>query len=194
MADNGTSCPVNWTLGDGPVKGCGLRTLYEWHTCDSVLIPVTTNYSIVCGRIHAYQKGLSSAFRNSVSNSPEILGVNVSIDGPYVSGLSLTMDWLDKGNMCGHLQGHGMKQLQILIITHYYFPPPVPVLTLHSPGPMKFPLMLVTVTSVTLLLILILPLMISRRSSWATLSGMVRAVVGLAPAAGLKVLHGFVSI
>ena len=90
MADNGTSCPVNWTLGDGPVEGCGLRTLYEWHTCDSVLIPVTTNYSIVCGRIHAYQKGLSSAFRNSVSYSPEILGVNVSIDGPYVSGLSLT--------------------------------------------------------------------------------------------------------
>ena len=28
--------------------------------------------------------------------------------------------------MCGHLQVHGMKQLDTLIITHYYLPTPVP--------------------------------------------------------------------
>ena len=102
------------------------------------------------------------------------------------------MDWLDKGSMCGHLQVHGMKQLDIIIIiTHYYLNTPVPVLTLHSPGPMKFPLMLVTVTSVTLVLILIM--VISTRSSWTTLSGKVRAVMGLALAAGSIIHHGFVS-
>ena len=96
------------------------------------------------------------------------------------------MDWLDKGSMYGHLQVHLMKQLNtilIIIITNYYLTTPVPVLTLHSPGPMKFPLMLVTVTSVTLVLILI-GIFITTRSSWTTLSGKVRAVVGLAPAAG----------
>ena len=103
------------------------------------------------------------------------------------------MDWLDKGSMCGHLQVHGMKHLDtIIIITLYYLQTPVPVLTLHSPGPMKFPLMLVTVTSVTLVLIY-LKVVITTRSSWTTLSGKVRAVVGLAPAAVLIVLHGFVS-
>ena len=102
------------------------------------------------------------------------------------------MDWLDKGSMCGHLQVHVMKHLETLIITHYYLNTPVPVLTLHSPGPMKFPLMLVTVTSVTLVLIVLI-VVITTRSTWTTLSGKVRAVVGLASAAGLIILHGFVS-
>ena len=88
------------------------------------------------------------------------------------------IDWLDIGSMCGHLQVDAMKQLDIIIITDYYIPPPVPVLTMHSPGPIKFPLVLVTVTSVILVLILLLCLMITTRSSWMTLSGMVRAVVG----------------
>ena len=48
------------------------------------------NYSIACGRIYAYQIGRSYAFRYSVYWSPIELGVNASIDGPYVSGLSLT--------------------------------------------------------------------------------------------------------
>ena len=99
------------------------------------------------------------------------------------------MDWLDKGSMCGHLQVHVMKHVETIIITHYYLSTPVPVLTLLSPGPMKFPLMLVTVTSVTLVIIMVM----SSRSTWTTLSGKVRAVVGLAPAADLTVLHGFVS-
>ena len=88
MVETGTSCPVNWMLHEEPVRGCG-RKSDEAYTCDSVLIPVTMNYSIVCGRIYAYQRGESYAFYYSVFESP-YLGVNASIDSIYVSGLSLT--------------------------------------------------------------------------------------------------------
>ena len=89
MADTGTSCPANWTLHEEPVRGCG-KTTDGHYTCDSGLIPVTMNYSIVCGRIYAYQRGVSYAFRYSAYYSHRYLGVNVSIDSSYVSGLSLT--------------------------------------------------------------------------------------------------------
>ena len=84
MADTRTSCPANWTLHEEPVRSCGRKTDERW-TCDSVLIPVTMNYSIVSGRIYAYQRGFSYAFRYSVDSNP-----NASIDSSYVSGLSLT--------------------------------------------------------------------------------------------------------
>ena len=88
IADTGTSCLANWTLHEEPVRGCGRKT-NGFFTCDSLLIPVTMNYSIVCGRIYAYHRGRSAAFRYTVYWSP-IIGVNASIDSPYVSGLSLT--------------------------------------------------------------------------------------------------------
>ena len=59
-------------------------------SCDSVLIPVTMNYSMICGRIYAYQKSRSYAFYYTFFYSPIIESVNASIDSPYVSGLSLT--------------------------------------------------------------------------------------------------------
>ena len=89
MADTGTSCPANWLLHEEPVRGCG-RKSNELRTCDSVLVPVTTNYSTICGRIYAYQRGDSTAFYYSVDYSPRQLDVNSSIDSSYVSGLSLT--------------------------------------------------------------------------------------------------------
>ena len=89
MADTGTSCPANWTLHEEPVRGCGCKS-DEVRTCDSVLIPVTMNYSMICGRIYAYQRVQSWAFTYSVDYGPIFLGVNTSIDSPYVSGLSLT--------------------------------------------------------------------------------------------------------
>ena len=52
--------------------------------CDSVIILVNMNYSIVCGRINAYQRGLSAAFQLSIINP------TVTIEDAYVSGLSLT--------------------------------------------------------------------------------------------------------
>ena len=87
MADSGTSCPDNWTLHEGPVRGCGRKT-DEFDTCDAVLIPVTMSYSMICGRIYAYQRGWSHAFRYSVFSNPS-LGVD-GIEYPYVDGLSLT--------------------------------------------------------------------------------------------------------
>ena len=89
MADTITSCPFNLTLHEEPVRGCG-RKSEDDSTCDSVLIPVTKNYSMICGRIYAYQKGYSYALAYSVFYSPILLSVNVSIDSAYVSGLSLT--------------------------------------------------------------------------------------------------------
>ena len=89
MAETGTSCPANWTLHEEPVRGCG-RKSDEDYTCDAVVIPVTMKYSIVCGRLLAYQRGASYAFAYSVYTSPRYLGVNASIDSSYVSGLSLT--------------------------------------------------------------------------------------------------------
>ena len=47
-------------------------------------------YSMICGRIYAYQRCYSGAFSYSVDYSPIRLGVPASIDSPYVSGLSLT--------------------------------------------------------------------------------------------------------
>ena len=84
MADTGTSCPVNWKLHEVPVRGCGRKTRSRY-TCDSVLIPLTKNYSMICGRIYAYQRGESWAFFNSVENRP-----GLGIEHSYVSGLSLT--------------------------------------------------------------------------------------------------------
>ena len=89
MADTGTSCPANWTLHEEPVRSCG-RKSDERYTCDAVLIPVTMKYSIVCGRILAYQRGDSYAFDYSVDWIHIVLGVNASIDSSYVDGLSLT--------------------------------------------------------------------------------------------------------
>ena len=159
MADNGTSCPDNWILHEEPVRSCGRKTK-DFLTCDSVLIPVTMNYSIVCGRIYAYQKGLSSAFYYSTYLSPVELGVNASIDISYVSGLSLTHGLVEQRKHVWTFAVHMLNDLQCFlnvinimenlsfIITLSYLPATVPVFPLHAPGVIKFPLMLVTVTSV----------------------------------------------
>ena len=84
MTDPGSVCPTNWTLHTSPVRGCG-QTETAGNTCDSALFSVSgQSYSRVCGRILAYQKGTTDAFRNSVSD-----GVT-SIDSAYVDGVSVT--------------------------------------------------------------------------------------------------------
>ena len=77
MADTGTSCPANWMLHGEPVRGYG-RKVDRDLTCDPVLIPVTMNYSLISGRINAYQRGWSPAFTFSVYNIP-----TASIDSSY---------------------------------------------------------------------------------------------------------------
>ena len=58
-------------------RGCGRKADRD-PTCDPVLIPVTMNYSIICGWINAYQRGWSPAFTFSVYNVP-----TASIDSSY---------------------------------------------------------------------------------------------------------------
>ena len=99
MSDSGNSCPSNWTLHETPVRGCGRKSTNVL-SCDSVIIPVTNiNYSLICGRIYAYQKGTSYAFSGTHAYLLADLGglsitvkVNhdVTIEDSYVSGLSLT--------------------------------------------------------------------------------------------------------
>ena len=85
MSDPNQQCPSNWNLITTPVRGCG-RSSTEHLTCDSVFYPVNgRNYSSVCGRVLAYQRGESHAFFNSISRP----GYN-NIEFPYVSGISLT--------------------------------------------------------------------------------------------------------
>ena len=83
MEDTNQQCPTNWTLTTSPVRGCG-RSSNGWRTCDSVIYPVNgRNYSSVCGRIIAYQRGDSFAFANYVLFSN-------GLDQSYLSGVSVT--------------------------------------------------------------------------------------------------------
>ena len=83
MTDPGSVCPTNWTLNTFPVRGCG-RTRAARYTCDSAIFSTRgQRYSRVCGRILAYQKGLTEAFLNTAQSY-------TSIESAYVDGLSLT--------------------------------------------------------------------------------------------------------
>ena len=84
MRDPGSVCPTNWTLHTSPVRGCG-QTQTAFDTCDSAFFSAQgLNYSRVCGRILAYQKGSPEAFHGS-----SVAG-RTSIDSAYVDGVSLT--------------------------------------------------------------------------------------------------------
>ena len=62
MTDPNTDCPSGWNETGYSKRTCG-RARDDPHTCDSVTFPVSGGeYSQVCGRIRAYQKGLTSGF------------------------------------------------------------------------------------------------------------------------------------
>ena len=62
MTDPNTDCPSGWRETDYSKRTCG-RVRYGWYTCDSVTFPVSGGeYSQVCGRIKAYQKGHPTGF------------------------------------------------------------------------------------------------------------------------------------
>ena len=62
MSDPNQQCPSNWTLVTTPIRGCGRRAR-SYGECDSVTYSVHgRNYSSVCGRILAYQRGVAYAF------------------------------------------------------------------------------------------------------------------------------------
>ena len=83
MSDRQQECPSGLNLTLTPVRGCGRRTTEI--SCDSIKFPITNfTYSKVWGQVHAYQRGSSSAFYNSI-----VLG-QTSIEDAYISGISLT--------------------------------------------------------------------------------------------------------
>ena len=86
MTDPSTTCPSGWQLtAHSRVKRtCGRATTGSL-TCDSAIFPVSGGpYTRVCGRIKAYQYARTDGFETYH------LGQVTTIDGAYVSGVSLT--------------------------------------------------------------------------------------------------------
>ena len=84
MTDNNTDCPSGWQLTGHPNRTCG-RASSGRLTCDSVIFPVSGgDYTRVCGRIIGYQYSHTDAFEAYDR------GDATTIDGAYVSGVSLT--------------------------------------------------------------------------------------------------------
>ena len=84
MTDSSTTCPSGWQLTGYSERTCG-RVIIGWRTCNSATFPVSGGeYTRVCGRIKAYQKGSTEGFL-AYHN-----GDKTTIDGAYVSGVSVT--------------------------------------------------------------------------------------------------------
>ena len=177
MSDPDNSCPSNWKLHESPIRECGRKT-DDIFTCDSVRIPVNINYSMICGRIYAYQRGESRAFHADVI---------VPIENSYLSGLSLTHGAVGKRKHVWTFVS-AWDETSIRITPSYS----CPCIDSTYNWTINFPLMWVTAISVILVHI---PFTIGTdsRSSRMILCGMVRGVVGLAPAAVLIIHHGFVN-
>ena len=84
MTDSFTNCPSGWKLTSLSKRTCG-RANGSRLSCDSVVFPVSGgDYTSVCGSIRAYQYGGTDAFETFDN------GYVTTIDGAYVSGVSLT--------------------------------------------------------------------------------------------------------
>ena len=82
MTDNNTDCPSGWRETGYSKRTCG-RAIDGRFTCDSVTFPVSGGeYSQVCGRIKAYQWGLTRGFDGYSQ------GQN-TIDDAYFSGVAV---------------------------------------------------------------------------------------------------------
>ena len=92
MTDPNTNCPPGWQLTSYSKRTCGGNSTGSL-TCDSIIFPVNGGYyDKVCGRIKAYQSGLTDAFEAYDR------GVVTTIEGAYVSGISLTHGNLTHGS------------------------------------------------------------------------------------------------
>ena len=79
FSNSSTPCPANWQLLSSPIRAC-TRTTADG--CDSYLIPSGgQNYSRVCGRITAYQRGPAFGFWLSGHNN---------LSQSYLNGVSVT--------------------------------------------------------------------------------------------------------
>ena len=87
FTDPNTTCPSGWQLTSHSKRTCGRvsTNANQRYVCDSVTFPVSGgDYTRVCGRIIAYQDEYTDAFY------PYHNGRVTTIDGAYVSGVSLT--------------------------------------------------------------------------------------------------------
>ena len=85
MTDPNTNCPSGWQLTSYSKRTCGKVSIGSRLTCDSVNFTVSGgDYTRVCGRIKAYQVSHTDAFEAYDD------GTVTTIDGAYVSGISLT--------------------------------------------------------------------------------------------------------
>ena len=81
MTDPNTNCPSGWNITGYSKRTCG-RANSSRLSCDSVFFPVSGGpYSQVCGRIRAYQWGISDAFWGYND------GGQTTIDSAYVDGV-----------------------------------------------------------------------------------------------------------
>ena len=84
MTDPNTNCPSGWQLTSHSKRTCG-RVGNHNLTCDSATFRVSGgDYTRVCGRIKGYQYGVTDGFEAYHE------GRVTTIDGAYVSGVSLT--------------------------------------------------------------------------------------------------------
>ena len=82
MTDPDEVCPSSLSMLTSPVRGCGRPSTSVG--CNAVLFNIVQDYSEVCGRILAYQRGTPDAFH------PFIIDGQTTIDSAYVDGVSLT--------------------------------------------------------------------------------------------------------
>ena len=84
MTDSNQDCPQGLSLTDYSIRSCGRAHSGE-NGSSSVSFPDPAQfiYNRVCGRVTAYRWSHTGAFS-------EYYRSNVTIDGPYVDGLSLT--------------------------------------------------------------------------------------------------------
>ena len=83
FSDINTPCPTGWQLNtDSGVRSCRRMTTTR-ESCDSATFPTDGSYSRVCGRISAFQIGLTDAFM-------EYHADNLQLHEAYLSGVSLT--------------------------------------------------------------------------------------------------------
>ena len=84
MTDPNTNCPSGWQLTSYSKRSCGKVSTSQL-SCDTVFFTVGGGeYSSVCGSIRAYQYGRTDGFETYHD------GRATTIDGAYVSGVSLT--------------------------------------------------------------------------------------------------------
>ena len=85
FTDPNTPCPSGWQLTSHSKRTCGRVSGNKRYACDSVTFPVSGgDYTRVCGRIIAYQ------YDDTVAFALYDVGSITTIDGAYVSGVSLT--------------------------------------------------------------------------------------------------------